>query len=32
LALVLGSGRKIEVHPGFDAMTLQRLMDVLERM
>ncbi len=32
LALVLGRGRKIEVHPSFDVLTLKRLVEVLERM
>lgn len=32
LAVVLGSGRKIEVARGFDAFTLERLVSVLERL
>jgi hypothetical protein len=32
LAVVLGSGRKIAVSPGFDAATLQRVVQVLETM
>jgi hypothetical protein len=31
LAVVLASGRTIEVGPGFDAPTLERLVSVLER-
>jgi len=31
LAVVVGSGRKIEVAEGFDAGTLERLLNVLER-
>jgi hypothetical protein len=31
LAVVLASGRKIEVAQGFDAFTLERLVNVLER-
>ena len=31
LALVCADGRKLEVHRGFDEVTLQRLLDVLER-
>src|SRR5438046_1916784 len=31
LALVWTDGRKLEVHRGFDEVTLQRLLDVLER-
>ena len=30
LAVVLGRGRRIAVSPGFDAVTLQRLVQVLE--
>lgn len=32
LAVVLGSGRKIEVAQAFDAFTLERLVSVLERV
>jgi hypothetical protein len=32
LSVVLRSGREIEVNAGFDAATLQRLMEVLETM
>jgi hypothetical protein len=32
LAVVLASGRKIEVARGFDAFTLERLVSVLERL
>jgi len=32
LALVLGSGRRIEIGPGFDAGTLRQLLSVLERI
>jgi hypothetical protein len=32
LAVVLGRGRRIAVSTGFDAATLQRLVQVLERM
>jgi transposase-like protein len=32
LAVVLGSGRRIEVGAGFDAATLARLVSVLERL
>ena len=32
LAVVLTSGRKIEVAPGFDGLTLERLVSVLERL
>jgi hypothetical protein len=32
LSVVLGSGREIAVNAGFDAATLQRLMEVLETM
>ena len=32
LAVVVGSGRKIEVGAGFDAPTLARLVNVLERL
>lgn len=32
LAVVLASGRKIEVAQGFDACTLERLVSVLERV
>jgi hypothetical protein len=31
LALVWTDGRKLEVHRGFDGVTLQRLLDVLDR-
>ena len=31
LAVVLSSGRRIEVGPGFDATTLERLLTMLER-
>ena len=31
LAVVVPQGRRIEVSRGFDAMTLERLLDVLER-
>jgi hypothetical protein len=31
LALVWTVGRRLEVHRGFDEVTLQRLLDVLER-
>jgi len=31
LVVVLASGRKIEVAPGFDGLTLERLVGVLER-
>ena len=31
LAVVLSSGRRIEVHPDFDMGTFERLMSVLER-
>jgi hypothetical protein len=32
LSVVLGSGREIAVNTGFDAATLQRLVEVLETM
>jgi hypothetical protein len=32
LAVVLEGGRRIEVQPGFDEATLERLMKLLERM
>jgi len=32
LAVVVGRGRRIAVSPGFDAATLQRLVQVLEVM
>lgn len=32
LSVVLRSGREIAVNPGFDAATLQRLLEVLETM
>ena len=32
LAVVVGGGRRIAVSPGFDAATLQRLVQVLEGM
>jgi hypothetical protein len=32
LAVVLGNARRIEVHPGFDAATLARLVSVLEQV
>jgi hypothetical protein len=32
LSVVLSSGREITVNPGFDAATLQRLVEVLETM
>jgi hypothetical protein len=32
LAVVLTSGRKIEIGEGFDAFTLERLVSVLERL
>jgi hypothetical protein len=31
LAVLLSSGRRIEVHPDFDTKTFERLMSVLER-
>ena len=31
LAVVLGGGRRIEVQPGFDVATLERLISALER-
>ena len=31
LAVVLPAGRRIEVHPGFDANTFERLVSALER-
>jgi hypothetical protein len=31
LAVVLPSGRRIEVHPDFDANTFERLVGILER-
>ncbi|SRR6266404_2492155 len=31
LAVVLGRGRRVEVSEGFDAATLERLLDILER-
>jgi hypothetical protein len=31
LAVVLWRGRRVEVSEGFDAATLERLLDVLER-
>ena len=31
LAVVLPGGRRIEVHPDFDASTFERLVDILER-
>ncbi len=31
LAVVLSGGRRIEVHPDFDANTLERLVGILER-
>jgi len=32
LAVIVGSGRRIEVCAGFDAPTLARLVNVLERL
>jgi|SRR5438552_15286699 len=32
LAVVLPGGRRIEVHPGFDSNTFERLVSVLERV
>jgi hypothetical protein len=32
LAVVLSGGRRIEVHPDFDANTFQRLVSALERV
>jgi hypothetical protein len=32
LVVLLASGRKIEVAPGFDGVTLERLVGVLEGM
>ena len=32
LAVVLSGGRRIEVHPDFDANTFERLVSVLERV
>jgi len=32
LAVVLAGGRRIEVSPGFDAATLERLLGVLDRV
>jgi hypothetical protein len=32
VVVVLASGRKVEVAPGFDAFTLERLVRVLERL
>ena len=32
LAVVLSGGRRIEVHPDFDAKTFERLVSVLERV
>lgn len=32
LAVVLANARRIEVHPGFDELTLARLVSVLERV
>jgi hypothetical protein len=32
LSVVLGSGREIAVNTGFDAATLLRLVEVLERL
>lgn len=32
LAVVLANARRIEVHPGFDEVTLARLVSVLERV
>jgi hypothetical protein len=31
LAVVLTGGRRIEVHPGFDPSTFERLVGILER-
>ena len=31
IEVVLGRGRRVEVHPGFDATTLQAVIAVLER-
>ena len=32
LAVVLSAGRRIEVHPGFDTSTFERLVSLLERV
>jgi hypothetical protein len=32
LSVVLGNARRVEVNPGFDAVTLARLVSVLERV
>jgi hypothetical protein len=31
VAVVLSAGRRIEVHPNFDASTFERLVGILER-